>query len=69
MVVGVFNSCCKTLGPQLLPIYSLNVLTLCLDSVMKALYSITMEGKCFLMSTGNAVGTREEQVEFVMPEL
>lgn len=69
MVAGVFNSCCKTLGPQLLPIYSLNVLIHCLDSAMKALYSITMEGKCFLMNTGNAVGTREEQAEFVTPEL
>lgn len=67
MVVGVFNSCCKILGPQLLPTYSLNVLIHSLDSVMKALYFITMEGKCFLMNTGNAVGTREEQPEFVTP--
>lgn len=65
VVVGIFNSCCKILGPQLLPTYFLNVLIHCSDSVMKALYSITMEGKCFLMNTGNAVGTREEQPEFV----
>lgn len=56
----VFNSCCKILGPQLLPIYSPNVLVHCLDAVMKALYFIIMEGKCFLMNTGNPVGTKED---------
>lgn len=53
IVAGLFNSCCEISGPRLLPIYSLNVLVHCLDSGMKALYSITVEGKCFLMNTGN----------------